>query len=197
MKRRELLSIGAFGLAAIAVGGVPARAAGGDPRFPAVIDTQVDGRPVRMTLSGTAQRTRYTFRVYAIGSYVQEGVAVRRPEALATLDAHKRLHLIFDRNVDGKTMAQSFRESIGLGHPAPAFAAELAALERFFIANPVKQGDHIWLTHLPGVGLGVQLNSQPMVAIRNVAFAQATWGAYMGPNNIGVAIQQGLSSRLR
>ena len=43
-----------------------------------------------------------------------------------TINAPKQLHLIFERDVDGEAMAQSFREAIGMGHPAPAFAPELA-----------------------------------------------------------------------
>lgn len=198
MIRRRFLNAGTIGLAAWASGVGPAVAGGaGDARFPATIAIRIGGQPVRMALTGTALRTKYTFRVYTIASYVQEKVAVRSPEALAALDAPKQLHLIFERDVDGATMADSFRESIGRGHPAPAFAAELSQLEGHFVANPVKRGDNVRLTHVPGVGLWVQLNARPGLVIRGVAFAQAAWGTYLGRINLGVAIKEGLTSRLR
>ncbi len=198
MIRRRFLTGGTIGLATWTAVGDPAVAAGAvDARFPATIAIRIGGKPVRLALTGTALRTKYTFRVYAIASYVQEKIAVRSPEALAALDAPKQLHSIFERDVDGATMANSFRDSIGRGHPAPAFAAELAQLEGHFVANPVKQGDHIRLTHVPGVGLGVQVNNRPGMVIGGVAFARAAWETYLGRINLGVAIKEGLTSRLR
>ena len=83
-----------------------------------------------------------------------------------------------------------------MSHPAPAFASELATLERYFLAHPVKQGDHVRLTNIPGTGLVVQLNAQRGLVIPGAEFARAAWEPYLGRNNIGVAIQSGLTSRL-
>ena len=161
------------------------------------IAAEIGGRPVRLALTGTALRTKYLARVYAVASYAQEGAMISDAESLATLDIPKQLHLIFERDVDGATMAKGFRESIGRSHPAPAFGTELGMLERNFVANPVRQGDHIRLTHIPGVGLGVQVNAGPGMVIRGVGFSRAAWGTYLGPNHLGVALRDGLTSRLR
>lgn len=191
-RRRFLL----VATAALAAG--PARPApAAEPGFPAAITADVGGRPARLVLTGSALRTKYLLRVYTVASYVQEGVAVRSPEALANLDAPKLLLLHFERDVDGATMGASFRDSIGRGHPAPAFARELAALERHFVANPVKAGDRIALTHVPAAGLGVRVNDRPPVLIPSVPFAQAAWGTYFGPHHLGVALKESLSARLR
>ena len=188
-------------LAASVTAGVAARMSqvvrAAEPRFPALISSDVGGKTVRLTLTGAALRTKYLLHVYTVASYAPEGLAIPSPEALATLDAPKQLFLTFERDVDGRTMASSFRESIGRGHPAPAFARELAMLERYFVANPVKVGDRITLTHIPGVGLGVRTNAHPAVVIPSVSFAQAAWGAYFGPHHVGVALKEDLSSRLR
>jgi hypothetical protein len=93
-------------------------------------------------------------------------------------------------------MARSFRDSIGRSHPAPAFAAELGRLEAFFTRHPANRGDHILLTSVPGTGLVCQVAGKGSVVIPNPAFAQAAWGTYFGPNNLGVALKNGLSSRL-
>ena len=167
-----------------------------DPRFAATVNTRIGDKPVRLVLTGTALRTKYLLRVYSIASYVQEGIKVGDAGALARVDAIKQLHLIFERDVDGATLASSFRESIGMSHPAPAFAAELATLERYFLTHPVKQGDHVRLTNIPGTGLVVQLNAQRGLVIPGAAFARAAWEPYLGRKNIGVAIQSGLTSRL-
>ena len=174
-----------------------ALAESGDPRFPSTITTRIGGKPARLALTGHAMRKKYGFSVYAVASYLQEGAKVRDADALARADIAKILHLIFERQVDGPTIASSFRASIGAIHPAPAFSAELAKLERYFLSQTVKPGDHIWLTHLAGVGLGCQVGSQPGVVIEGVRFAQAAWSTYLGPINLGVALKEGLTSRLR
>jgi hypothetical protein len=185
-----------FGLwAAYAEAGV--NAAGSDPRFAPTVARRIGGQPVRLVLTGTAMRKKYGFSVYAIASYAQEGAKFGDADGLMRADTAKQLHLIFERDVDGATMASAFRASIGMSHPAPAFASELARLERYFLAHPIAQGDHIWLTHVPGVGLGVQVNGQPGQVIGGVGFAQAAWETYLGRNNLGVAIKTGLTSRLR
>ncbi len=171
-------------------------AAGTDPRFAAAVVTRIGDKPVRLVLTGTALRTKYRFHVYGIGSYVQEGIKVGDASGLARIDAIKQLHLIFERDVDGATMAKSFRESIGMSHPAPAFSTELASLERFFLAHPVKQGDHIRLTNIPGTGLVVQMNAERGMVIPRPDFARAAWETYLGRKNLGVAIKSGLTSRL-
>lgn len=168
-----------------------------DARFPAKIASKIGGKPLNLVLTGSAQRKKYGFSVYAVASYVQEGAKVRDASSLARTDIAKQLHLIFEREVDGPAIATSFRGSIGANYPAPAFSTELGKLERYFSALTARQGDHIWLTHIPGVGLGCQVIGQTGMVIEGVAFARAAWEAYLGPNNIGVAIKDGLTSRLR
>ena len=193
-----LTGLGAFsaGLGRWARAGVNS-AVSTDPRFAPAVTVRVGDRPVRLNMTGTAVRTKYRFRVYSIASYIQEGVNARTPDELAVIAVPKLLHMIFERDVDGETMAKSFRASIGMSYPAPAFASELASLERHFLANPTRRGDHIRLTYIPGVGLGIQVNAQPPMVIEGVAFAQAAWGTYFGPNHLGVALKSGLSSQLR
>jgi Chalcone isomerase-like len=198
MIRRRFLAVGPYWFAAgMVLSDSEARAGSGDPRFPASIASQIGGKDVRLVLTGSAMRKKYGFSVYSIASYVREGVKISDAGGLAKADIAKQLHLIFERDVDGQTIATSFRGSIGANHPAPAFSVELAKLERYFLSHDARQGDHVWLTHVPAVGLGCRVAGQPGVVIEGVRFAQAAWDAYLGPNNLGVAIKEGLTSRLR
>jgi hypothetical protein len=181
----------------LASGSALAGPGGGDPRFPATITSKIGGKPSRLVLTGSALRKKYGFSVYSIASYVQEGAKVNDPATLVRADLAKQLHLIFERDVDGQSIATSFRGSIGANYPAPAFASELAKLDGYFMAHGARQGDEVWLTHVPGVGLGCQIVGKPGVVIQGVDFARAVWDAYLGPNNIGVAIKEGLTTRLR
>ncbi len=197
MKVRRFLVAVLIGLGAQGTHAADAvKVKGSNTRFATAVVGAVGGKPVKFILTGAALRTKYGFSVYTIASYVQEGVKVRDAGVLARVNAVKQLHLVFERDVDGKTMANSFRGSIGMNYPEPAFAAELAMLEQYFVANPAKQGDSVWLTYVPGAGLTCQVAKRPPLTIASIGFAQAIWDVYLGPKNLGVAIRSGLTSRL-
>lgn len=197
MRVARLAAVLACGLVCRAgLAGETAGVKGSDIRFPTRTSVEILGKPVEMVLTGTAMRTKYFLNVYAIGSYVQEGAGARDADALLRANAPKRLHLVFERAVDGPTMANAFQEVIRSNHPAPAFNAELATLTKFFQTQSMKPGSQIWLTSVPGVGLHCVTDSRAAVMVKNPAFARAAWDAYLGRNGIGVAIRSGLTSRL-
>jgi hypothetical protein len=197
---RRILVTGAIGLALIASVGIAAAAGQGagadDPRFPALTTARIGGQTVRLVLTGTGVRTKYGLSVYTIGSYLQEGVKVRNAEELAAAPAPKLLHLIFERSLEGETVADSFRNAIGMNNPAPAFATELDQLDRAFRSCAVRRGDHVWLIAIPGTGLACHLTGQPVVLIDNAAFARAAWEVYLGQRSLDASIRMGLTSRL-
>lgn len=156
---------------------------------------KVNGKDVKLVLTGTALRKKLVFNVYAIGSYVQDGVKVKSAEELASADCPKRLWLVMERDLDGKEMAEAFRTAIRLNHPDPAFNDEVNKLSEFMQTLSTKKGDHVWLTHVPGVGLHCQLLNKADVTIPNPKFSQAVWDIYLGKNNLGDGIKKGLLSR--
>ena len=181
---------GARALAADDVG-VP----GSSTRFASTAQTTIDGKPARLVLTGAALRQKFYFNVYAVASYVQEG-AKPRPEELAAADCPKRLELVMERTVDGKEMAEAFRAAIRLNYPEPRLGAEVGDLVRFLQGQEARQGDHIVLTYVPGVGLNCDLAGRAEVLIQGAQFPRAVWDIYLGKNNLGEEIKKGLASRL-
>jgi hypothetical protein len=169
---------------------------GSSTRFTTTMEATAGGKPVRLLLTGTALRQKVFVNVYALGSYVQEGVAVRTPEQLAEVDCVKRLHLVMERDVDGKDMAAAFQSAVRANHPAPAFDAEVEQLTRLLQGEAARKGEHIFLTHLPNVGLHVSRPGKADLTIRNPAFSRAVWDVYLGRNNLGEGIKRGLVSRV-
>jgi hypothetical protein len=169
---------------------------GSGTRFTTTMEATVGDKPVRLLLTGTALRQKVFVNVYALGSYVQEGVAVRTAERLAEVDCVKRLHLVMERDVDGKDMAAAFQAAVRANHPEPAFAAEVEQLTRLLQGDAARKGDHIFLTHLPGTGLHVSMAGKADFTIRNPAFSRAVWDIYLGRNNLGEGIKKGLVSRV-
>lgn len=184
-----ILAGGAFAAELV---GVP----GSGTQYPALFETSVGGKPVKLSLTGTAMRSKLIVNVYAVGSYVQQGVPARTGEELAAADVAKRLHLVMERTVDGKDMAEAFRAAVRASHPEPEFNEEVTGLVQYMRSSTARKGDHIYLTHVPGIGLQINVAGKADFLIRNVAFSKAVWEIYLGKRNVGEAIKKGLTSRL-
>lgn len=197
MTQRTLLTVTLLGLcvgSALAVEMVGVD--GSSNQYPATIDSNIGGKNVKMRITGTALRKKFVFSVYTLGSYIQDGVRPGSAEELAAVDAPKQLHMIMERDVAGKDMAEAFAAAIRANYPAPNFDKELGGLMNYMEANPVKAGDQVWLTHVPGKGMHITVVGKAQMMIDNVAFARAVWEIYLGRNNLGDAIKKGITSRL-
>src|SRR5262245_14273628 len=101
---------------------------GSDVQYQTPVVRKVAGKEATLNVTGTALRKKYFFSVYAVASYVQEGVRPGAAEALAAADCAKQLHLVMERDVDGKDMAEAFQTAIRMNHAAPEFDTELQGL---------------------------------------------------------------------
>ena len=169
---------------------------GSSTRYATPIQSSVGDKQVNLVLTGTALRKKFIVKVYTIGSYVQEGVTVRTAEELAAVNCAKSLHLVMERDVAGKEMAEAFRSAIRLNYPEPQFTDEINTMMECIQANDVHKGDQVWLTHVPNVGLHINLVGKKDVLIKNPRFSQAVWDIYLGKENLGDTIKHGLVSRL-
>ena len=185
-------ALAAASAATAALVGVPGSAV----QYPSDVQADVGGKACKLNLTGTAMRTRLFLNVYAIGSYVEDGVRCASADELVAADRVKRLHLVMERTVDGKDLGEAFRSAVRLNHAAPAFDVEVDALVQFMRTTSARKGDHVVLTHVPGVGVHVGVAGKADFLIRNVAFSRAVWEIYLGKNNLGDAIKKGLTSRL-
>jgi chalcone isomerase-like protein len=165
-------------------------------QFPTPIQSSIAGNQYKMRLTGTALRTRVIFSVYAVGSYVQDGLRFRTAEELAAADKPKQLHLVMERDVDGPDMADAFKKAIRANYPEPTFNNEVMTLTEKMKGYTVHKGDHVWLTHVPGVGMHCHLAGKTDYWVKGVPFARAVWEIYLGKNSIGDDIKRGLTSRL-
>lgn len=164
-------------------------------QYPTSVETTIGEKPVKLNLTGAALRKKYFLSIYTVGSYVQQGVAVRAPEELATQDCPKALLLILQRDLRGSDMADATETAIRANYPAPQFAEEVKTMREHFTKHDIKANDRVWLMHVPGVGLNVSLEGKAALLIRNPQFSRAVWDIYVGRNNLGEDIKRGLVSR--
>lgn len=197
MMSRSILTVALVSLtAAVAGAGETVGVDGSSTEYVTPIETAVGKKQVKMVLTGTALRKKFIFNVYAIGSYLEEGIRARTAEELAAKDCAKQLHLVMERDVGGKEMAEAFRAAIRKNYPEPDFSQELDQLIEFMQALSIEKGDQVLLTHVPKAGLHCKIVGKAEILVENVAFAQAVWEIYLGKNNLGQEIKKGLVSRL-
>jgi hypothetical protein len=169
---------------------------GSSTQFTTTMDWKVNDKPVKLLLTGVALRQKLFVNVYAIASYLQEGATAKSAEDLAAIDVPKQLHVVMERTVGGTDMADAFRTAIRMNYPEPILADEVNQLVEKMRGDTANKGDHIYLTHLPGVGLQVKMAGREDFLIRNPELSRAVWDIYLGRNNLGEGIKRGLTSRL-
>lgn len=170
---------------------------GSSTQYTTTMDVMIGDKPFHLVLTGVALREKFFFHVYTIGSYVLDGAAVHTAEELAALNQPKQLHLVMERDVEGGDIADAFRVAVRQNYPSPTFDDEVNHLVEMIREIDFKKGDHIYLTHLPGIGLRCQVIGKGDFSIENPDFSRAIWDIYLGKNNIGEGIKKGLTSRLR
>jgi hypothetical protein len=168
---------------------------GSSARFPVAIEVQAAGQPVRLTLTGAALRKKAFITVYAVASYLQDGVPAKTADQLAAADGVKVLVLVMERDVAGRDIVDGMRSGVRLNHPADAFARELAMVEQVLRTMRLAKGDRVTLTAVPGAGLRCQVAGKADAMVGDAAFARAVWDIYLGRHNVGDAVKSGLVSR--
>ena len=196
MFRTMLIPLAAAILMGVAHAGAPVAVPGSETTFADEVEASVTGRTVQMKLTGTALRAKRGVHAYAIAGYVSGEADVHSAEELARADVAKRLHLVMERAVDGKSLAQAFRSAVRLNHAEPAFEAEIKSLEHYMRNMSARKGEHLMMTHLPGIGLHIRVAGKVDFVIRSVGFSRAIWDIYLGEKNLGESLKKGLTSRL-
>jgi hypothetical protein len=168
---------------------------GSRTQYPTVVEATIGDKKVSQKLTGVAMRKKLVVDVYAVGSYIDAASKVKSAEELASADVVKQLHLVLERTVSGKDMAAAFQDAIRANYPTE-FKDEMEKFLDILRSHNVNEGDHVWLTHVPGFGIYVNLVGKKAEFVQNVKFAKAVWEIYFGPKNIGDNIKKGLSSRL-
>jgi hypothetical protein len=169
---------------------------GSNTSYETKIEPTVGGKAVKMDLTGAAMRKRVFFKVYTIGSYVQSGSGLRSAEALADADVPKQLHLVMERDVDGKEMVDAVEKAIHNSRGNNAFADELKTMRDTMKTLELKKGDNIRLTNVPKKGLSCDVAGKKQILIENSDFSKAVWEIYLGKKNIDDDIKKALVSRL-
>ena len=168
---------------------------GSSTEYATKIETKIGEKTVKMDLTGAGMRKRVVFKVYTIGSYIESGAKANSADDVIGADCPKQFHLVMERDVDGKEMAEAVEKAIHKSRGEDAFADELKALSDTMKAIELKKGDNIHLTNIPKKGLECEVVGKKTVRIDNSDFSKAIWEIYLGKKCIDDNLKKALLSR--
>lgn len=155
------------------------------------------GKDVNLTITGTALRTKYTFKIYGMASYVQEGVAIKSAEDLGAAECVKLIHIVMQRKASGNDFIDAFQNAVGADRARKEFAKEFQKLKDAVGNATADKGETILLLYVPEAGTRIRLGKNVDATIPGASFGRAIWETYLGKNPVDNDIKKGLVSQLR
>ena len=143
-----------------------------------------------LVLNGAGLRTRYFFKVYVIGLYLERPAT--DTAAILGADSVRRAELHILRSLSGDEIAGAIRTAFeeNAGAALPRLQDRLKRLESMFPA--VAAGDTIALTYVPGRGTGVVAKGKPAGVIEGKDFADALFAVWIGDKPVDPDLKKAL-----
>jgi hypothetical protein len=133
----------------------------------------------KLVLNGLGLRKKFVVKVYVAGLYLEQKSS--DPGAIIQANTTKRVVMQFLHSASKSQLAEGFDESFNNNSP-DAKNTMKADIDRFLGAlEPVKEGDQIVFTYVPGTGTTVVINGKEKLTIAAPAFAPVLFSVWLGP----------------
>lgn len=149
---------------------------------------QVGGKT--LVLNGMGIRTKVIVKVYIAGLYLEQKSS--DASAILKADTPKQVVMKFVHSVSKSQMSDAFQE--GFNDNSPEAAKTLKPdIDRLLAAiEPLKVGDQMAFTYLPGTGTTMAINGQDKLTIAGPAFGQLILSLWLGPKPPNSDLKKGL-----
>ena len=143
-----------------------------------------------LVLNGLGLRKKFVVKVYVAGLYLQQKSS--DPDAIIKADAPKRIVMQFVRDVSKSQIADAFNE--GFNNNAPDAEKTMKAdIDRLLGAlEPVKEGDQMVFTYVPGTGTVFAINGKEKLTIGAPAFGPVLFSVWLGPKPPTADLKKGM-----
>ena len=149
---------------------------------------QVGGKT--LVLNGLGVRTKYVVKVYVAGLYLEQKSS--DPNAIIKADAPKQIVMKFVHGASKSQMTDAFDESFKDNTP-DAEKTMKADIDRLLGAlDPVKVGDEMVFTYVPGTGTTLAINGKEKVTIAGSAFGPVLFSVWLGPKPPNADLKKGM-----
>jgi len=132
-------------------------------------------------LHGTAIRTKWMFKVYAIAAYNVSGS--KEAHHIIYANETKMLWLHFLRGIAGEKMRDTIAESFEKNLTDESSEELKSQVEKFKAAIPenIPKGVDAGFTYIPGRGTSCRFGGREVINIPGQAFMKLLWKVYFGP----------------
>jgi hypothetical protein len=155
-------------------------------------DTETVGNST-LKLSGIGLRKKLIINVY-LGALYQETVSSDAAQVISA-DKPKRvvLHFLYN-NVGKDDLVNAWDEGFKNNNPADRLAAVKDRIETFkgFFTEPVKSGEKIIITYVPGTGTEVSIKGAVKGTIPGQDFMEALFSVWLGPKPPSGDLKKGM-----
>jgi hypothetical protein len=143
-----------------------------------------------LSLNGAGLRTRFLFKVYAIGLYLEHPAT--DASAILAADAVRRAELHMLRSVSASEMGDAIADAFNAnaGGAGPQLQGRLDRFKAMFPA--AHQGEVITLTYTPGTGTVVGAGGKDLGTIEGKDFADVLFSAWIGAAPVDQSLKQAL-----
>jgi len=143
-----------------------------------------------LVLNGLGLRKKFVVKVYVAGLYLEQKSS--DPGAIIQADAPKRIVMQFLHGVSKNQLADAFDESFNNNAP-DARKTMKADIDRLLGAlEPVKEGDQMVFTYIPGTGTTLAINGQEKLTIATPAFGPVLFSVWLGPKPPNEDLKKGI-----
>jgi hypothetical protein len=143
-----------------------------------------------LVLNGLGLRTKFFVKVYVAGLYLERKSS--DASAILKADAPKRIVMQFLHGASKNQMADAFEESFTNNSP-DAQKTMKADIDRLLGAlEPVKKGDQMIFTYLPGTGTTFAVNGTEKLTVAGPAFGQVLFSVWLGPKPPNADLKKGM-----
>lgn len=153
----------------------------------------VDGRTLQ--LNGVGLRTRFFFKIYAGGLYL-EAPSHDAAAVIATDEPMLvRMHFIYD-GVSAEKLQEGWKAGFHITTPDPGEDLQ-AAMDAFtgFFNDQVKKNDVYDIAWQPGRGIEVVFNGNVQGQVSGLDFKKALFAIWFGPDPVDTDLKEGMLGR--
>ncbi len=152
-------------------------------------DTQQVGS-TKLVLNGLGVRSKYMVKVYVAGLYLEQKSS--DAGAIMKADAPKRIVMQFVHGASKSQMADAFKESFQDNSPDAAKTMQPDIDRLLGALVPVKVGDQMVFTYVPGTGTSMAINGQDKLTIAGPAFGPVLFSVWLGPKPPNADLKKGM-----
>jgi len=144
----------------------------------------------KLVLNGLGLRTKFMVKVYVAGLYVEQKSS--DPRASINAERSKRIVMQFLHGASKSQMTDAFSESFNDNSPG-AMKTMKVDIDRLLSAlEPVKEGDQMVFTYVPGKGTTFAINDKEKLTIAGPAFSPVLFSVWLGPKPPNADLKKGM-----